>query len=91
MTKVYYSYDKETLIVNQKGISTTRYSALPEYPRDALLIKPFPEKEGFVVRVCDFEHGHPTATEYIADHRGKSIYNKTNPLESKTVKDLGEI
>lgn len=91
MIEVYYIYDKETLIVNQEGISTTRFSALPEYPRDALLIKPFPEKEGFVVRVCDFENGRPTATEYVPDHRGKTIYNKTNPLESKTVKDLGEI
>ncbi|ELI5739147.1 hypothetical protein RRK58_003162 [Vibrio fluvialis] len=91
MIEVYYIYDKETLIVNQEGISTTRFSALPEYPRNALLIKPFPEKEGFVVRVCDFENGRPTATEYVADHRGKAIYNKTNPLESKTVKDLGEI
>ncbi|EKO3554154.1 hypothetical protein ACOIPL_001318 [Vibrio fluvialis] len=91
MIDFYYTYNKETLVVNQKGISTTLRQAIPEYPRDALLIKPLPEKEGFLVRVCDFENGRPTATEYVADHRGKVIYNKTNPLKSKTVKDLGEI
>ncbi|MGY2573760.1 hypothetical protein [Vibrio sp. C8] len=91
MIDFYYTYNKETLIVNQKGISTTRFSALPEYPRDALLIKPLPEKEGFVVRVCDFENSRPTATEYVADHRGKTIYNTAKALESKQVKDFGEI
>lgn len=91
MIDFYYAYNKETLVVNQESVSTTRFSAMPECPRDALLIKPLPEKDGFVVRVCDFENGRPTATEYVADHRGKTIYNKTNPLESKQVKDLGEI
>ncbi|MGG5573466.1 hypothetical protein [Vibrio diazotrophicus] len=91
MIELYYTYNKDTLVVNQKGISTTLRQALPEYPRDALLIKPLPEKKGFEVRVCDFENGRPTATEYVADHRGKVIYNKANPLESKQVKDLGDI
>ena len=91
MIDVYYTYDKETLVVNQKGISTTRFSALREYPRDALLVKPLEPKDGFVIRVCDFENGRPTATEYVADHRGKTIYNKAKPLESKQVKYLGDI
>lgn len=91
MIDFYYTYNKETLVVNQKGISTTLRQALPEYPRDALLIKPLPEKEGFVVRVCKFENGRPTATEYVADHRGKTIYNKAKPPKSKQVKDLGDI
>lgn len=91
MIELYYTYNKETLIVNQKGISTTRFSALPEYPRDALLVKPLELKDGYVVCVCDFVNGRPTATEYVADHRGKTIYNKANPLESKQVEKLGEI
>ncbi|WP_199464888.1 hypothetical protein [Vibrio sp. bablab_jr001] len=91
MIDFYYTYNKETLVVNQKGISTTLRQALPEYPRDALLIKPLPDKEGLVVRVCKFENGRPTATEYVADHRGKTIYNTAKPLESKQVKDLGDI
>lgn len=91
MIDFYYTYNKETLVVNQKGISTTLRQAQPEYPRDALLIKPLLEKEGFVVRVCDFENGRPTSSEYVRDLRGKVIYNKANPLGSKQVKDLGEV
>ncbi|HEG4440104.1 TPA: hypothetical protein SD634_003402 [Vibrio cholerae] len=91
MIDIYYTYNKDTLKVNQVGVSTTKYSKIPEYPRDALLVKPLPEKKGFVVCVCAFENGRPTATEYVADHRGKTIYNKANPLESKQVKDLGDI
>lgn len=91
MIDFYYTYNKETLVVNQEGVSTTKNSKIPEYPRDALLVKPLESKEGFVVRVCEFVNGRPTATEYVADQRGKTIYNKANPLESKQVKDLGEI
>lgn len=91
MIDVYYTYKKDTLEVNQTGVSTTRHSKLPEYPRDALLVKPLEPKEGFIVRVCEFVNGRPTATEYIADHRGKTIYNIAKPLESKQVKELGEI
>ncbi len=91
MIEHYYLYDKETLVVNQQGISTTRFSALPEYPRDALIVKPLEPKEGFVVRVCNFENGRPTATEYIADHRDKTIYNKEKPTESKQVEKLGDV
>jgi|GEM_PF-5572487 len=91
MIELYYTYDKETLIVHQKGISTTRFSALPEYPRDALLAKPLEPKDGYVVCVCDFVNGRPTSTKYVADHRGKTIYNKAKPLKSKQVKDLGDI
>ncbi|MBF4246595.1 hypothetical protein EA004_16395 [Vibrio anguillarum] len=91
MIDFYYTYNKETLVVNQEGVSTTKNSKIPEYPRDGLLVKPLEPKEGFLIRACDFENGRPTATEYVADHRGKTIYNKANPLESKQVKDLGDI
>ncbi len=91
MIDVYYTYNKDTLEVNQVGVPTTKHSKIPEYPRDALLVKPLESKEGFLVRVCQFENGRPTATEYVADHRAKTIYKNANPLESKQVKDLGEI
>ncbi|EKO3451676.1 hypothetical protein NTE11_003317 [Vibrio fluvialis] len=91
MTEVYYTYDKETLIVNLEGISTTRFSALPEYPRDALIVKPLEPKDGYVVCACNFVSGRPIATEYKADYRGKTVFKKVNPQESKQVKDLGEI
>ncbi|PJC87714.1 hypothetical protein CSW98_00880 [Vibrio sp. HA2012] len=32
-----------------------------------------------------------SGTQYIADYRNKTIYNKANPLKSKQVKDLGDI
>ncbi|ENM3886690.1 hypothetical protein Q5N41_07360 [Vibrio cholerae] len=91
MIDFYYTYNKDTFEVNQTGVPTTKHSKIPEYPRDALLVRPLKPKEGFLVRVCKFENGRPTATEYIADHRGKTIYNNANPLESKQVKELGEI
>ena len=91
MIDVYYTYNKDSLEVNQVGVSTTKFSKIPEYPRDALLVKPLEPKEGFLVRVCKFENGRPTATEYVVDHRGKTVYNKAKPLESKRVKDLGDI
>ena len=87
----FYTYNKKTLVANQKGNYTTRCQALPEYPRDALLIKPLPEKKGFVVCVCDFENGRPTATEYVEDHRGMVIYDKSDCTRSEVVSELGPI
>ncbi|EKO3553654.1 hypothetical protein ACTQ8U_000812 [Vibrio fluvialis] len=56
-------------------------------PRNALLVEPLSKKEGYAVTAkADF-----SGTEYVPDHRGKTIYNKANPLELKQVKDLGEI
>ncbi|PNH99606.1 hypothetical protein [Vibrio diazotrophicus] len=56
-------------------------------PRNVLLVEPLPEEEDFaVVAKTDL-----SGTEYIADHRGKTIYNKTNPLESKQVEKLGDV
>jgi hypothetical protein len=91
MIDVYYTYNKDTLEVNQVGVSTTKHSKIPEYPRDALLVTPLVPKVGFLVRVCNFKNGRPTASEYVADYRGKIIFNKSNPLESKTVQDLGDV
>lgn len=91
MIELYYTYDKETLVVNQIGISSTRFSAIPEHPRDALLVKPLEEKDGFAVIVCNFENGRPTDTEYVEDHRGKTIYDISDCTVSKTVTKLGEI
>lgn len=56
-------------------------------PRNVLLIEPLPPKEDFaVIATTDLK-----GTEYVADHRGKIIYNKDNLHESKQVEDLGEI
>ncbi|MBY8111747.1 hypothetical protein KW494_10330 [Vibrio fluvialis] len=56
-------------------------------PRNVLLIEPLPPKEDFaVIATTDLK-----GTEYVADHRGKIIYNKDNLHESKQVEDLGEV
>ncbi|MEF1256013.1 DUF4376 domain-containing protein [Vibrio sp. M260112] len=56
-------------------------------PRNVLLIEPLPAREGFaLVAKADL-----SGTEYIEDHRGKTIYSTAKPSESKQVKKLGEI
>jgi hypothetical protein len=78
----YWTIDKETREVIGSG-DTDKWNM----PRNILLVEPLPAKEGFaVVATADLK-----GTEYVADHRGKTIYNIGNPLESKQVKDLGEI
>ncbi|ENI8048302.1 hypothetical protein ABZW77_001872 [Vibrio cholerae] len=78
----YWTIDKETREVIGCG-DTDKWNM----PRNVLLVEPLPGKEGFaVVATADLK-----GTEYVVDHRGKTIYNKAKPLESKQVKDLGEI
>ncbi len=56
-------------------------------PRNVLLVEPLPKKEGFaVIAKADL-----SGTEYIADHRDKTIYNKEKPTESKQVEKLGDV
>ncbi|EOW3711151.1 hypothetical protein ACOW3S_001747 [Vibrio fluvialis] len=78
----YWTVDKETREVVGSG-DTDKWNM----PRHVLLVEPLPEKEGYAI----IAKSDLSGTEYVADHRGKTIYNKTNPLKSKTVKDLGEI
>ncbi len=78
----YWTIDKDTKEVIGSG-DTDKWNM----PRNVLLVEPSPEKEGFaVVATADLK-----GTEYVVDHRGKTIYNKVNPLESKQVEKLGEI
>lgn len=78
----YWTINKETREVVGSG-DTDKWNM----PRNVLLIEPLPPKEGFVV----VAKTNLSGTEYIVDHRGKVIYNKAKPTESKQVKDLGEI
>ncbi|MBD0786719.1 hypothetical protein HUO09_10195 [Vibrio sp. Y2-5] len=78
----YWTINKETREVIASG-DTGKWNM----PRNVLLVEPLPSKEGFaVVATADLK-----GSEYVADHRGKTIYNKAKPLESKQVKDLGDI
>lgn len=78
----YWTIDKETREVIGSG-DTDKWNM----PRNVLLVEPLAVKEGFAV----IANTDLSGTEYAADHRGKIIFNKANPLESKQVKYLGEI
>lgn len=91
MNQHYYNYNKDTLIVNQTPLSANCYSAIPEFPKNALLTAPLPPKEGFAVRVCEFKDGRPTSTEYVIDNRGKNIFHTEFPSLSKRMEELGDL
>ncbi|PNH91343.1 hypothetical protein [Vibrio diazotrophicus] len=78
----YWTIDKDIREVIGSG-DTDKWNM----PRNVLLVEPLPAKAGFaVVAKTDL-----SGTEYVADHRGKTVYNKAKPLDSKQVKELGEI
>ncbi|MHC6527648.1 hypothetical protein [Vibrio proteolyticus] len=54
-------------------------------PRNALLVKPLPTKAGYAVVALDDMRG----TQYAEDHRGCTIYDKSNCAVYKTVTELG--
>ncbi|EMW7169263.1 hypothetical protein AAFM81_000042 [Vibrio fluvialis] len=56
-------------------------------PRNVLLEEPLPAKKGFAV----IANADLSGTEYMVDFRGKTIYSKPDPLQSKQVERLGEI
>ncbi|MCE7580831.1 tail fiber assembly protein [Vibrio fluvialis] len=78
----YWMFDPISKLILGSG-----YSSKWNIPRNVLLEEPLPAKEGFaVVATADFKN-----SEYVADFRGKTIYSKFNPLQSKQVEQLGEI
>ncbi|PKF50931.1 hypothetical protein AT251_07915 [Enterovibrio nigricans] len=85
-------WDKETRIVNHTAISVFNGSMMAEYPSTALTVHPLPVKANNVVVVCEIdEHGKPHATQYMDDHRGKTIWLKSDCSQSKQVSELGSI
>ena len=92
MSDYYFQYDKETKIVNHKKVSAFNGSKIPQIPRNALVIEPLPKKKCFVVVACDFdETGRPHSTKYLEDHRGKTIYSKTDSTQFEEVQELGQV
>lgn len=92
MTEHYFTYDKENHIVNHTPISVFNGTLMAEYPSTALTIEPLLVKEGYVVIACDFdEHGKPHSTQYLEDHRDKTIWCKFDCTESKKIHELGSI
>ena len=92
MTEHYFTYDKESHIVNHTAISVFNGSLMAEHPLTALTVEPLPNIEGSVVVVCDFdEHGKPHSTQYLEDHRDKTIWSTSDCTESKQINELGAI
>jgi len=56
-------------------------------PRNSVKLETLPDNAGFAVVL----NKGLTATEYIIDHREKTVYNTANFAESKQVDYLGEI
>ncbi len=91
MTKQYWGFHKETLIVNQTPVEARVVAEQALIPKTALKVKPLPDKEGFQVCVVLDENKCAVGSEYIEDHRGKTVYNKQAPAQSKVVTQLGAI
>lgn len=78
----YWTIDKATREIIGHG-DTDKWNM----PRNVLLVEPLPSKEGFAV----VANADLSGTEYVEDHRGKTIYNTQDCKESKTVEKLGVV
>ena len=91
MSKQYWSFNKETLIINQNGLPIKKRAGQDLYPRTALLTKPLEPKDGYQVLAVLDENGCAIDSEYVENHREKTIYNTQDFKQSKTVEKLGAI
>lgn len=87
----YWLFDKETLIINQAALTARVVAGQAQIPKTALRVKPKAEKDGFQVLAIVDQSGVATGSEYVEDHRGKTIYNTQDCTQSKAVEKLGEI
>lgn len=88
--KIYYPIDEQTkeLLIPVKA----KYrGGMYHIPRDALQSEPLPPKQGFAIKAVLDESGRAIDSEYIEDHRGTTIYNKSDCTKSEVVFELGPI
>jgi len=83
----YWVFDKKTKVVNPKELTASIRAGTAQIPRTALTVRPLAEKAGFAVAA----KADLSGTEYIADNRGKIIYNTDDSKKIKTISELGEI
>lgn len=88
--ELYWLWDKETKIVDQKAIKSQCRAGQHHIPRSALKVEPKAEKEGFKVIVV-LDNNLPTCTEYVEDHIGKVIFDESDCTKFKSVEKLGSI
>lgn len=91
MSKQYWLFCKETLIVNQTAINARKVACQDQIPRTALLKQPKIDIEGFQVCAVLDDNCCAIDSEYVEDHRGKTIYNTQDCTQLKTVEKLGTI
>lgn len=88
--KYYWLWNKETKTVVHKAIKAQFRAGQYHIPRSALRVEPKPDVKGFKVVVV-LEGDFPKGTEYVEDHMGKVIFDKSNCIKSKKVKEFGPI
>ena len=89
--KQYWLFNKETLIINQAALTARVVAGQAQIPKTALRIKPKVAKDGFQVIALVGQDGTATESEYVEDHRDKTIYNTQDCTQSKTVDKLGVV
>ncbi|MFV0449454.1 MAG: hypothetical protein ACK5MF_13515 [Vibrio sp.] len=87
----YWLFDKETLIINQVALIAKQRAGQYQIPRYGLMSKPLEEKDGYQVCAVLDENGCAIDSEYVEDHRDKTIYNTQDCTQSKTVEKLGAV
>jgi hypothetical protein len=88
----YYTYDKDTLEVNNQPKKLIKQSKMDEFPLTALLVEPLKPEIGKAVIVCEFdEAGRPQSTKYISDHRGKHAYSTSHPYRKEKIDYIGDV
>lgn len=90
-TQQYWLFNKETLIINQTALIARCVAGQYQIPRTALLKQPLEEKDGYQVCAVLDANGYAIDSEYVEDHRDKTIYQTQDCKQSKTVEKLGSI
>ncbi|MFA0233611.1 hypothetical protein [Vibrio sp. 10N.222.55.C7] len=88
--KIYYPIDNKTQEV-LNPVKAEYRGGLYHIPKDALESEPLPPKQGFAVVAVLDESGKAIDSEYIEDHRGKTIYDESDCINSESVFELGLI
>lgn len=91
MNLQYWTFDKETLIVNPHPVTAQVVMGRPLIPTRALMTKPVASKTGYAVIAVLDNQGLPSGSELIEDHRQQTIYNTNDYTQSKAVAHLGPV
>ena len=89
---IYWSFNADTKIIDPDSYNAKLRGGIYHIPKTALTMNPITAKDDFAVIACDFDNkGKPHNTTYIEDHRGKTIWDKTNALKEEQITELGPI